>query len=191
MIGQPSQALLERANGACELCTRHDDLAAHSVAHAPVQFEASIYLCGTCLGQVNGDVELDSKHWFCLQESIWSEVPAVQVVGYRLLDSLRQNSWAADLLESVYLEPEILEWAESGLGVSVSDVAKTVDCNGTPLADGDAITLTRGLDVKGTNFTAKQGTLVKKIRLSDDPDWIEGRVNGVVIYIKTCYIKRA
>jgi protein PhnA len=59
------------------------------------------------------------------------------------------------------------------------------------LVDGDAVTLIKDLDVKGANFTAKRGTLVKGIRLTDDPALVEGRVNGIAIYLKTAFLKKA
>ena len=66
-----------------------------------------------------------------------------------------------------------------------------MDSNGNELFEGDAVTLVRNLDVKGAAFTAKQGTLVKNIRLTDDPRYVEGKVNGMVIVLKTIYLKRA
>lgn len=43
------------------------------------------------------------------------------------------------------------------------------DSNGTPLKDGDSVTLTKDLKVKGANTTLKRGTLVKGICLTDNP----------------------
>jgi len=63
--------------------------------------------------------------------------------------------------------------------------------NQAELVAGDAVTLTRDLDVKGTSFVAKRGTLVKGIRLTDNPELIEGRVNKVLIVIKTYFLKKA
>ena len=118
-------------------------------------------------------------------------MPAVQVMAYRLLYRLRDETWAADLLASAYLEEDILAWALMGCIDDTAEGQKTVDCNGTPLSDGDTITLIKGLDVKGANFTAKRGTVVKNIRLADDSALIEGRINGVSIFLKTCFIKKS
>ena len=68
---------------------------------------------------------------------------------------------------------------------------RTVDSNGAPLADGDSVTLIKDLDVKGTSFVAKRGTLVKGVRLTDNPEHVEGRVNKVSIVLKTCFLKKA
>jgi protein PhnA len=47
------------------------------------------------------------------------------------------------------------------------------------------------LNVKGGGFTAKRGTLVKNIRTGADPTHVEGRVNKVAIFLKTCFLKKA
>lgn len=66
------------------------------------------------------------------------------------------------------------------------------DCNGTPLAEGDAVTLTKDLKVKGTSVTLKRGTVVKNIHLTDDPEEIEGRVEKVKgLVLKTSFVKKA
>ena len=67
----------------------------------------------------------------------------------------------------------------------------TVDSNGATLADGDSVTLIKDLNVKGGGFTAKRGTLVKGIRLTDNPLHIEGRVNKQTIVLVTAYLKKA
>ena len=143
---------------------------------------AAVDLCARCAAGVGGDLG-ESTHWFCLQGAIWSEVPAVQVVAWRLLQNLSEHTWASDLLEQVYLDEAVLEWARA-------QALRVVDSNGTPLADGDAVTLIKDLDVKGANFTAKRGTLVKNIRLGEDPSLVEGKVNGTAIYLKTSFLKK-
>lgn len=66
------------------------------------------------------------------------------------------------------------------------------DSNGTALKDGDSVTLIKDLKVKGTSVTLKRGTLVKNIRLTDDPAEIEcnaEKVKGLVL--RTEFLKRA
>ena len=56
---------------------------------------------------------------------------------------------------------------------------ETRDSNGTLLADGDTVTLIKDLKVKGSGgVTLKRGTVVKKIRLTGDPDEIEANVSA-------------
>lgn len=177
----------ENAARQCALCGSEDGL--ELIAVLPSRVDNEFTACGTCRDQITGTTDLDAKHWFCLQESIWSEMAAVQVQGWRLLQRMSGESWAQNLLEQVYLDDELLTWAKDVLEVSA--VAPSVDCNGTPLSAGDSITVIKDLDVKGTSFVAKRGTLVKGIRMTNDPELIEGRVNKVTIVIKTIFVKKA
>ncbi|UUN29662.1 alkylphosphonate utilization protein [Streptomyces sp. FIT100] len=73
----------------------------------------------------------------------------------------------------------------------MSDVV-VKDSNGTVLQDGDSVTLTKDLKVKGTSETLKRGTLVKNIRLTGKPDEVEcntKKVKGLVL--KTQFLKKA
>lgn len=67
------------------------------------------------------------------------------------------------------------------------------DSNGALLADGDAVTLINDLKVKGSGgVRLKRGTLIKSIRLTSDPDEVEGRsdkVKGLVV--RTEFLKKA
>ncbi|NBU22117.1 PhnA domain protein, partial [bacterium] len=65
------------------------------------------------------------------------------------------------------------------------------DSFGNILSNGDSVTLIKDLDVKGANFTAKRGTVVKNISLTADPTQIEGRVNGTQIVLLTQYLKKS
>ncbi|AVZ74282.1 PhnA protein [Streptomyces lunaelactis] len=73
----------------------------------------------------------------------------------------------------------------------MSDVV-VKDSNGTPLEDGDSVTLIKDLKVKGTSETLKRGTLVKNIRLTGKAGEIEcntKKVKGLVL--KTEFLKKA
>ncbi len=63
------------------------------------------------------------------------------------------------------------------------------DCNGKPLQDGDSGTITQNLKVKGAP-DLKRGAKVKNIRLTDDPDYVDCKVEGVSMAVKTIYIKK-
>ncbi|MBK7358159.1 MAG: alkylphosphonate utilization protein [Saprospiraceae bacterium] len=67
---------------------------------------------------------------------------------------------------------------------------ETKDSNGNILQNGDAVLLIQNLKVKGFSKDLKRGTVVKNIRLTDDPDAIEGKVEGSVLVLKTCYLKK-
>jgi protein PhnA len=60
------------------------------------------------------------------------------------------------------------------------------------LSAGDTVTLIKDLNVKGTNFVAKRGTAVRGISLvADNPEHIEGRVNGTRIVILAKFAKKS
>ena len=65
------------------------------------------------------------------------------------------------------------------------------DSLGAVLAEGDSVLVIKDLDVKGAARDLKRGTLVRKIHLVDDPDVIEARVDGSVLVLKTCFLKKA
>ncbi len=176
-----------RAGGKCELCGAEGELFAFTVTGANSE---DIALCSTCMDSV-GEPLLNANHWRCLGESIWSGVPAVQVASYRILKKLSDEgeTWAGDILEIAYLEPEVLEWANEGLQ-SEENAEPTRDSNGTILNEGDSVTIIKDLEVKGTGFTAKQGTKVTNIHLTNNPEQIEGRVNGVKIVLLSKFLKK-
>lgn len=102
------------------------------------------------------------------------------------------EGWAQDLLDTAYLEDEVKAWAEAGMSHhSDDDTPKPRDSNGMELSEGDSVTLIKDLDVKGAGFTAKRGTLVKNIHLTNDPKYIEGKVNGTAIVLVAAYLKKA
>ncbi|MDP2309563.1 MAG: PhnA domain-containing protein [Pseudomonadota bacterium] len=188
-----------RAGGICELCGHAPDPAAptardlgvYSVPPVTTADAArAVLVCGVCRAQIDGESPLDAKHWFCLQQAAWSEVPAVQVVSWRLLQRLDGEGWARELLDQVYLDDEVLAWARETGEVAAEAQLRVVDSNGAVLSGGDTVTVIKDLDVKGTSFTAKRGTVVKNIRLTDDPALVEGRVNGIEIFLKTCFLKK-
>lgn len=186
-------ALNERSNSTCELCGAADNLSVFEVP--PVKepnSDKSLLVCETCLSQLEKNSEMDSNHWRCLNDSMWSQVPAVQVTAFRLLTRLaKTEGWALDLLDMMYLEDDTKAWADYGVAADdIEEVVPTRDSNGAILVAGDNVTLIKDLDVKGGNFTAKRGTPVRNISLTDNPEHIEGRVNGVRIVLLTCYLKK-
>jgi len=184
------KALEERSQHACELCTSNTDgLEAYAIPPKDDStIEHQVVLCATCLQKIKENDFSDTDYWRFLSGSIWSEVPAVQVMAYKLLSKLKATDWAAETLESVFIEENLVEWAQAEDALAT---APHVDCYGALLAAGDTVVLTQNLNVKGTSFTAQKGTVVKNIRLvHDDPTHIEGKVNGTTIYILTKYLKK-
>ena len=128
---------------------------------------------------------------------MWTQVPAVQVMTWRMLTRLSSEGWAHDLLDMLYLDEETLAWAEAGVqesGGSHSDEDTVVhrDSNGTVLQTGDTVTLIKDLNVKGAGFTAKRGTAVRDITVvRENVSHIEGRVSGQLIVILTEFVKKS
>jgi protein PhnA len=65
------------------------------------------------------------------------------------------------------------------------------DSNGTLLSDGDNVTLIKDLKLRGSSTVLKRGTMVKGIRLTDDADEVEARVNKQAIVLRTEFLKKA
>ena len=185
------QVLKDRSNEKCELCSSNDSSSVYLVEPSDNTADQSILVCKTCSRQLNDDAKIDANHWRCLSDSMWSLVPAVQVVAYRQLKKLESEGWSSNLLEMLYLEPDVQAWADAVVDNDDGDLVPGKDSNGATLNAGDKVTIIKDLDVKGTGFTAKRGTMVKNISLTTSPDAIEGRVNGVRIVLKTCFLKKA
>ncbi|MBU2882420.1 PhnA domain-containing protein [Psychrosphaera sp. B3R10] len=186
--------LQQRSNNTCELCSSTTDLTVYAVAPKTGDHSDDCVLtCGTCTEQLNGDADLNMTHWRCLNDSMWSTVPAVQVLAFQQLTILTQagETWAQDLLDMMYLEDDAKAWGESGIAHrTAGGDSEAIDSNGTKLAAGDNVYLIKDLQVKGAGFTAKQGTTVRGISLTSNPDHIEGRVNGQKIVILTKFVKK-
>lgn len=187
--------LIARSGSKCELCANTDNLSAFEVQPTSNRGgDENIFVCGTCKNQLENPDQIDANHWRCLNDSMWSEVPAVKVVAYRMLTKIASEGWPQDLLDMIYLEEETLNWAKAGLlAESVSTTIKHVDCNGATLLSGDTVVLTQDLVVKGRgSFTAKRGTAVRNISLDhDNAEYIEGKVEGQHIVILTKFVKKS
>jgi protein PhnA len=182
--------LQARSNECCELCGSTENLGVFEVLPAPNDTaDRCIYACNTCREQLTDPEVVDANHWRCLNDSMWSEVPAVKVVAWRMLNQLRAEGWPQDLLDMLYLDEETQEWAQA---LGSDDGVKHIDSNGNVLQPGDTVVLIQDLNVKGANFTAKRGTAVRRISLvADNPEHIEGRVNDQHIVILTKYVKKS
>jgi protein PhnA len=183
------EKLNTRSSGVCELCSATEGLTPFEVAPSNSSIDQTILICSKCNEQLSDMSNLDESHWHCLNDSMWSEVDAVKVVAYRVLKTLKNQ----ELLDMIYLEDDMITWAEEGL-IESENESKIIhkDSNGVLLKAGDTVNILKDLEVKGAGFTAKRGTAVRNISLPHDDDkHIEGRVNGVKIMILTQYLKKA
>lgn len=178
--------LAERSGETCELCSTLP--AIHEYTLSPKDDSSpdnQVALCNSCLDAIKNEDK--SEYWRCLEGSIWNAEPAVQALSYRLLYTCKENEWANDVIQSVELNEAVTQWA-----LSIFEVAEVhKDAFGNTLESGDTVTLTQGLNVKGTSFTAAKGTVVKRIRLvPNNVEQIEGKINDQTIVILTKYVKK-
>lgn len=185
--------LQNRSGNQCELCGATEELKLYEVP--PVStggLDGSVLACSTCLGQIENPDTVDSNHWRCLNDSMWSEHDAVKVVAWRMLNRLKSEGWPQDLLDMMYLDDEVLAWAKAtGEGQDAADMVVHRDSNGVVLENGDNVVLIKDLKVKGSSMVAKQGTAVRRISLDrENAEYIEGKVDGQQIVILTKYVKK-
>lgn len=181
-----NQQLKDRNQGLCELCNSESSTIACIVSPKNEdKIENQVALCDKCNSLINDDNS--SFHWRCLEGSIWSAEKSVQALSYRILQKYKNEDWANNLISSVDLDEDVIQWAMSAF--EVLEFHK--DSFGNKLKNGDNVVLTQALNVKGTNFTASKGTVVKRIKLvPDNVEQIEGKVNEQTIVILTKFLKK-
>jgi len=85
------------------------------------------------------------------------------------------------------------EWMESAIAAATEDTPAIRDAFGTPLSDGDSVTVIKDLKVKGSSTVVKVGTKVKGIRLVSEGDHnIDCRIEGIgAMALKSEFVKKA
>ncbi len=188
------KTLQQRSESKCELCGSVDGLNVFEIPPASDGgADQCAFICQVCQGQIENPETVDVNHWRCLNDSMWSQVPAIQVLAWRMLTHLKTEGWPRDLLEMLYLDDVTLDWAKSGVDED-SEQGGVIhrDSNGAILEAGDTVILIKDLVVKGAGFTAKRGTAVRSISLvMGNPEHIEGKVSGQQIVILTKFVKKS
>ncbi|MCF6189341.1 MAG: PhnA domain-containing protein [Cocleimonas sp.] len=182
-------ALLKRGDSKCELCKSDEDLSAYDIPPITQRsLDKSILVCSSCLHQIEETEEMDPNHWRCLNDSMWSEIAAVQVMSWRILNRLNGLGlgWPDELLEMLYIEDDVKKWAMANMR-PVDE--PTVDINGVPFTVGCSAVMTKDMYITGANFTAKRGAVVKNIGLTNKSTSIDGNLNGFRIVLGTGYLK--
>ena len=83
------------------------------------------------------------------------------------------------------------EWLPPGAAATPSARSEVRDASGNLLADGDSVTLIKDLKVKGANQTLKQGTVIRSIRLTDDPEEIDCRHDAIKgLVLRTEFVRK-
>jgi len=184
--------LLQRSDNKCELCSSEENLVVLEVPNSPANVsEIAILICETCKEQIENPEKVEPNHWRCLNDSMWSPVPAVQVMAWRMLNRLKAEGWPQDLLDMMYLDEETAAWAKAGITENSAEKIVHRDSNGVILEAGDSVVLIKDLKVKGSSMVAKQGTAVRRIALvHENEKYIEGKVDGQQIVIITDFVKK-
>lgn len=187
------QTLEERSRNSCELCGSKEKLEVYMIPPSLNEtVDNSLLVCNTCKGQIEETSDMDSNHWRCLNDSMWSEFVPVQIMAWRMLHRIKKEGWPQDLLDMMYLDDEALALAKA-TGEDKDESEKIIhrDVNGVILETGDSVVLIKDLKVKGSSMVAKQGTAVRNIRLDhENAQYIEGKVDGQQIVIVTEYVKK-
>ena len=90
---------------------------------------------------------------------------------------------------SLYVCPDCsYEFSHADETEETADVAR--DSNGAELFDGDAVTVIKDLKVKGSSMVIKCGTKVRSIRLTENPEEVDCKIDGSSIVLKTCFLKK-
>lgn len=85
------------------------------------------------------------------------------------------------------------EWSLQAQANEESDTVKKVrDANGNLLSDGDLVTVTKDLKIKGSSSVVKVGTKVKILRLVDGDHDIDCRIEGIgPMMLSSDFVKKA
>lgn len=94
--------------------------------------------------------------------------------------------------EDYIYDEETGEWlSASQMAELKSQRSAVVDASGTPLADGDSVVLIKDLKVKGAGQTLKQGTIIKSIRLTDNPEEVDCRHDSIKgLVLRTEFVRK-
>ena len=109
--------LTRRAKSKCEL-TGASGIPLRPYEVPPVgeepDIERTLLIFAECCEMLEHPERLAGRSWQCLAEAVWSVMPAVQVVAWRMLEELaKREDWASEVLDGVFLDPEVEFWARS------------------------------------------------------------------------------
>ncbi|VGO20886.1 phnA protein [Pontiella sulfatireligans] len=118
MLSRFAKDLVRRSRSHCELCEKNGvklDVYELPPLEKEPFVDGCIFICDDCRKQIIEPKKMIPSDWRCLNNALYSEVPAVQAMSFRLLRRLvkKDERWAEELLENAYLDPEVEEWANA------------------------------------------------------------------------------
>jgi protein PhnA len=76
--------------------------------------ERTLLLSEACHEVLEHPKKLTGRGWQCLVEAVWGNLPAAQVVAWRMLSQIgRREHWARQVIDELMLDPEVEAWAKS------------------------------------------------------------------------------
>jgi protein PhnA len=116
MLSRFAKDLVRRSRSKCELCDKGGvKLEVYELLPLGEDpyVDGCVFICESCYKQITHPKKMVPSYWRCLNNALWSEVPAVQVLSVRMLRRLvtAEQHWAEELLEHAYLEPDLEEWS--------------------------------------------------------------------------------
>ena len=126
------EQLKQRSGNTCEICQSSDQNSVYRVPPSRIDsVDTSLIVCNPCKSQIEKESPMSADHWRCLNDSIWSEHDAVKVVSWRMLQRLRNEGWPQDLIDMLYLTPDLETFARaSGDHLEEKDLIIHRDSNG-------------------------------------------------------------
>lgn len=116
LLSRFAKDLVRRSRSHCELCSKNgvrlEVYELLPLAEEPY-VDGCIFICESCHKQISHPKKMVPAYWRCLNNALYSEVPAVQVMSVRMLRRLAkaENHWAEELLEHAYLDPATERWS--------------------------------------------------------------------------------
>ena len=79
----------------------------------------------------------------------------------------------------------------SEIAAEKAKASEVRNASGNVLADGDSVVLVKDLKVKGAGQTLKQGTVIRSIRLTDNPEEIDCRHDAIKgLVLRTEFVRK-
>jgi protein PhnA len=104
--------LARRCKSKCEL-TGVSGVPLHIYEIPPVPLEPELSRClmisENAIDQINRPERIAPEQWHHLGELVWSDIAAVQIMAWRILQHIaKSEQWAQDILDDAYLDEQTL-----------------------------------------------------------------------------------